>query len=90
MGRDFNKPAHFVEKVDPKVDGPYLDDIREDQERAYRESREKRLAAQENAEVVELPEIEVEAEGSSEVENAVPESAPVAAFEENDDDDSAE
>lgn len=31
--------AHAVEKGDPRVDGPYLDDIRADQERAYRESR---------------------------------------------------
>lgn len=38
---DFNLPAHQVEKGDPRVDGPYLDDIRADQERAYREARMK-------------------------------------------------
>lgn len=44
-GRDKNLPAHHVDKGDPKLNGPFLDDIRADQERAYRESRQK--AAQE-------------------------------------------
>lgn len=34
-----HKNAHGVDKGDPRVNGPYLDDIRADQERAYRESR---------------------------------------------------
>lgn len=27
------------ENLDPRVNGPFLDDVREDQERAYKESR---------------------------------------------------
>lgn len=36
--------AHEVVKGNPKVDGPYLDDIVADQERAYRERRNKKVA----------------------------------------------
>lgn len=32
--------AHAVDKSNPVVNGPYLDDIRADQERAYREFRQ--------------------------------------------------
>lgn len=41
MARDFSTEAKFpeVQRGDPRVDGPYLDDIREDQERANREGR---------------------------------------------------
>lgn len=42
--RDKNLPAHFVEKGDPQINGPFLDDIRADQERAYREGRMKKKA----------------------------------------------
>lgn len=33
------------EKLDPRVNGPFLDDIRREQERAYREQR---MAAEQN------------------------------------------
>lgn len=33
------EPVHAVKKGDPRVNGPYLDDIRADEERAYREAR---------------------------------------------------
>ena len=41
MARDKNLPAHFVERGDPKINGPHLSDVRADQERAYRETRMK-------------------------------------------------
>lgn len=41
--------AHEVEKGDPRHNGPYLDDIRAEQERAYREARMKSLEAQAKA-----------------------------------------
>ena len=37
--------AHEVVKGDPRIDGPYLDDIRADEERARREARAKARAA---------------------------------------------
>lgn len=37
--------AHEVVKGDPRIDGPYLDDIRADQERARIEARQKARAA---------------------------------------------
>ena len=40
MANDYHN-AHEVVKGDPRVDGPYLDDVRADQERAYREHRNK-------------------------------------------------
>lgn len=40
-GRDKNLPAHHVDKGDPRVNGPFLDDVREDQLRAYREVKKK-------------------------------------------------
>lgn len=38
------------DNLDPRVNGPYLDDIRREQERAYRESRMKASAAAEQKE----------------------------------------
>lgn len=67
MAVKHSKP-HEVEKGDPRHNGPYLDDIRADQERAYREARMKAMKeaeAQEKAveqadeddeEVLETPE----------------------------------
>lgn len=43
--------AHEVVKGNPKVDGPYLDDIVADQERAYRERRNKTVSEPEVAPV---------------------------------------
>lgn len=37
--------AHEVKKGDPKFNGPYLDDIRAEQEAAYRAQREKEINA---------------------------------------------
>lgn len=45
--------AHKVDKGNPKVNGPFLDDIRADQERAYRERRHAAPVAKENVPVVE-------------------------------------
>lgn len=33
-----NRPAHFVERTDH--DGPYLDEVRDAEEKAYRETRQ--------------------------------------------------
>lgn len=38
MANDYHTP-HVVKRDDPRVDGPYLDDIRAEQENAYREFR---------------------------------------------------
>lgn len=38
---DKNLPAHHVVKGDPRINGPYLDDIRAEQEDARREGRKK-------------------------------------------------
>lgn len=35
--------------LDPKVNGPFLDDIREEQERAYREARNKNAVKKEDS-----------------------------------------
>lgn len=43
MANDYHKP-HEVVKGNPKVDGPYLDDILADQERAYREHRNRSVS----------------------------------------------
>jgi hypothetical protein len=36
------------DKLDPRVNGPYLDDIRREQERAYREARMKNAVSVED------------------------------------------
>ena len=38
MAVNYHK-AHEVDKGDPKLNGPFLDDIRAEQERAYRERK---------------------------------------------------
>lgn len=40
-------PVHAIDKGDPKTNGPYLDDIRAEQERAYREMRNRNAIANE-------------------------------------------
>lgn len=44
MANNYHNP-HEVVKGDPRVNGPYLDDILADQERAYRERRNKQESA---------------------------------------------
>jgi hypothetical protein len=36
------------DELDPKVNGPFLDDVRADQERAYRDSRNVRATSEED------------------------------------------
>lgn len=45
------------EKLDPRVNGPFLDDIRREQEEAYRKSR---MAAEQAKETVEEDELDVD------------------------------
>lgn len=40
MGTKYHN-AHEVKKGDPKLNGPYLDDVRAEQEEAYRDARKK-------------------------------------------------
>lgn len=60
MGYINHDKAHAVDKGNPKVDGPYLDDIRRDQERAYRARREAAINAAAAIEEVEEEEVEEE------------------------------
>lgn len=43
------------EKLDPRVNGPFLDDIREEQEKAYREARNMNAVTPEQEETTNEP-----------------------------------
>lgn len=54
--------AHAVKKGDPRVDGPYLDDIRAEQEDARRKARKKGLSKLEQEEIQKTVTDQVKAE----------------------------
>jgi hypothetical protein len=53
------------EKLDPRVNGPFLDDIRREQERAYREQR-MRAEESKNEDTAEIEPVEEEEEEEDE------------------------
>jgi hypothetical protein len=54
------------EGLDPKVNGPFLDDVRADQERAYRDARNKNAVQFDDTEELEVVEEEEDNEPDGE------------------------
>ena len=76
-GVTHKEPHARPRNLDPKTNGPFLDDVRKEQERAYRESRTKFLNEQAEKAQAELEAEEVESENdSNDTETA--DAAPVA------------
>ncbi len=65
MANDYHD-AHKVVKGDPRVDGPYLDDVRADQERAYREHRNLNVNVEDPVALFDLDDEEEEEEEEEE------------------------
>ena len=54
------EPHVRPDDLNPKVNGPFLDDIREEQERAYREARNSKAAKKDPKPLVKDSELELE------------------------------